>query len=318
MAIQLFDADHQEIVFEPDLFPSDGFSNQWQTFRGRPNDASFLYRWRHTSQTDCYVIQLSAPAATTWFIHLPYFDCLLLFHFIQPCELTFGDSDPSVFHDRAGRVLDDYASPITLRMLETGAALLIAIPLPAPFVAQLDLSETQSAHNQRSERHFIIDRALLQLLSDLLFHESLPGTSHFLLEELMRVLIRLSFDHRVHGPFQPNNITAHEGGWFQSTKNQLLSVIHRPLPVGELVKLSGLPNIKAFRYLLKSFYGLSIAQLVLEARMTEAQSLLKGNDWTIKQVAAKTGFKNVYYFSRMFHRYTGMPPGQYQQVFGSK
>ena len=44
--------------------------------------------------------------------------------------------------------------------------------------------------------------------------------------------------------------------------------------------------------------------------MKKAEFLLKETDEPIKEIAAKSGFSNVFYFSRMFRRFFGTTPGK--------
>ena len=59
-----------------------------------------------------------------------------------------------------------------------------------------------------------------------------------------------------------------------------------------------------------SLLGVSFQEQVLNVRMKKAEFLLKETDEPIKEIAAKSGFSNVFYFSRMFRRFFGTPPGK--------
>ncbi len=48
--------------------------------------------------------------------------------------------------------------------------------------------------------------------------------------------------------------------------------------------------------------------------MSEAQASLLKMDRPIKQIAAETGYKNIYYFTKIFNAYTGMPPATFQKA----
>lgn len=60
-------------------------------------------------------------------------------------------------------------------------------------------------------------------------------------------------------------------------------------------------------------YGLSPKQDILHARIERAYQLLTYTDSPLRVVAQQCGFQNEYYFSRAFHRQTGLAPGEYRR-----
>lgn len=60
--------------------------------------------------------------------------------------------------------------------------------------------------------------------------------------------------------------------------------------------------------------GVPFQELVLNVRMKKAEFLLRETDEPIKEIAAKSGFSNVYYFSRMFRRFFGETPGRFRAL----
>jgi AraC-like DNA-binding protein/tetratricopeptide (TPR) repeat protein len=79
--------------------------------------------------------------------------------------------------------------------------------------------------------------------------------------------------------------------------------------VKELVKESGLS-----RYILtKRLYAITkktINQFVCEIRLKKALEMLRNEEYTVAEVAYKTGFGSPAYFNRSFHRFFGYPPGE--------
>lgn len=58
-------------------------------------------------------------------------------------------------------------------------------------------------------------------------------------------------------------------------------------------------------------FGVRPIEYINRRRIEKAQSLILANMFSIKEVAARTGFKGVAYFSRTFKKYTGVSPSRY-------
>ena len=54
-------------------------------------------------------------------------------------------------------------------------------------------------------------------------------------------------------------------------------------------------------------------QYILRLRITNAKALLVNTDYSISQIANDVGFDNALYFSRLFHRHTGMSPIKFRK-----
>ncbi len=61
--------------------------------------------------------------------------------------------------------------------------------------------------------------------------------------------------------------------------------------------------------------GVPFQQLVLNVRMKKAAGLLCRTGEPIKSIAEKSGFSNVYYFTRMFRQFYNLPPARYRRKF---
>jgi len=63
----------------------------------------------------------------------------------------------------------------------------------------------------------------------------------------------------------------------------------------------------------KAHVGRTLGAEIQRVRIRLAQELLSRTDLPIKQIAARTGYHSVEYFTRQFHRSTGETPGQYRR-----
>lgn len=84
-----------------------------------------------------------------------------------------------------------------------------------------------------------------------------------------------------------------------------------PITHEELAARRGL-SPKYFGKLFKGAIGRTITEYLLDVRMERAKELLTTTTSPLKEIAAAVGIDDVYYFSKLFKRMEGMPPGQYR------
>jgi len=72
-------------------------------------------------------------------------------------------------------------------------------------------------------------------------------------------------------------------------------------------------SISSLSHKLKAESGWTVMSRVRWLRIRESKKLLSESDLSIKEVSHKLGFKNPYYFSRVFTEITGMSPLQYKR-----
>jgi AraC-like DNA-binding protein len=83
-----------------------------------------------------------------------------------------------------------------------------------------------------------------------------------------------------------------------------------------LETLSGKLHLSVSRtsHLVKSIFGKSFQELVLEERLNRAKTLLHSTDCTSKEISGLTGFSDEYYFNRTFKKHCGTTPGKYRKI----
>lgn len=87
--------------------------------------------------------------------------------------------------------------------------------------------------------------------------------------------------------------------------------IETPVNLEEMVK--ELPmGYSSFRKAFKSLVGVSPNQYHLELRLDKGKDLLMSTNLTINEVAYKTGFSSIFYFSRLFKKRNGVPPKHFR------
>ena len=69
-----------------------------------------------------------------------------------------------------------------------------------------------------------------------------------------------------------------------------------------------------FTKVFKKYIGLSPSQYVNKVRLDKAKFLLKNTDLQVTEVAAKTGFCDIYHFSKTFKAYSGFSPTDYRSI----
>lgn len=86
------------------------------------------------------------------------------------------------------------------------------------------------------------------------------------------------------------------------------------------LQLDSLPRLAGvsqgyLRRIFKKLNGVSPAAFVIRQRMTLArQMLLSGEQYSIARIAADVGYGDPLYFSRLFKKYFGLSPVQYQKA----
>jgi AraC family transcriptional regulator, arabinose operon regulatory protein len=109
------------------------------------------------------------------------------------------------------------------------------------------------------------------------------------------------------GPHEP-----HVPFCFREVRDFIVSHHDRHLCVSDLAERCHL-STSYFAAQFKEYFGVSPKELVIELRINAAKEhLRRGDPQNISDVAASVGYDDVYHFSKLFHRRTGMSPSEYR------
>ncbi len=85
-----------------------------------------------------------------------------------------------------------------------------------------------------------------------------------------------------------------------------------PLPHPDLARQADM-SVTAFRTLFREQTGQTPHAYIRAKRVEKAAQLLHTRDYSIKQIAALTGFYDTQHFSRVFHRLQGITPAEFRR-----
>ncbi|MFD0672880.1 helix-turn-helix transcriptional regulator [Cohnella sp. GCM10027633] len=66
---------------------------------------------------------------------------------------------------------------------------------------------------------------------------------------------------------------------------------------------------KYFSYLFRKYVGIGPIDYLIQYRMNRARELLATGQFSVAEVARSVGYLDAYYFSRLFKKHAGLPPG---------
>ncbi|SHH57172.1 AraC family transcriptional regulator [Clostridium grantii] len=93
--------------------------------------------------------------------------------------------------------------------------------------------------------------------------------------------------------------------------------IKKDLTISELSGIANLhPNY--FTKLFSDLFGMSPVKYINSERMTKAKQFLTCSNMSILEIASNTGFKDAYYFSQIFKKYTQQSPTEYRKNYSLK
>lgn len=94
--------------------------------------------------------------------------------------------------------------------------------------------------------------------------------------------------------------------------NYMIESLHETLTLDDLAKHSKLSPIH-YSYLFKKNTGYSPINYFLRLKIQKACAYLDNGNFPINEIAELLGFKDPFYFSRLFHKIMGMSPSAYRK-----
>ena len=105
---------------------------------------------------------------------------------------------------------------------------------------------------------------------------------------------------------------------FDKTERKILQLVEkiRQDPAGhnsieQLARAAGL-SVSQFTRRFRLLTGFSPNRFAIEERLARAESYLRDSPLTIEAIAERLGYSDVYFFSRQFRRFRGLPPSAYR------
>lgn len=87
----------------------------------------------------------------------------------------------------------------------------------------------------------------------------------------------------------------------------------QPIGVDELAALISRSVSQTIR-IFKKAYGVTPYEYLLNQKLERAKLLLKSTNMRVKDISEALSFSDEHYFSGLFRKKTGMPPGEYRRL----
>jgi AraC-like DNA-binding protein len=76
-------------------------------------------------------------------------------------------------------------------------------------------------------------------------------------------------------------------------------------------------SISTLRRIIHEFSGYPLNEFIHRLKIAEAKNILLNTDMSVKEISEELGYKDMFYFSRVFKRITGVSPSSYRKHGGS-
>ncbi|MDR0600026.1 MAG: response regulator [Treponema sp.] len=100
-------------------------------------------------------------------------------------------------------------------------------------------------------------------------------------------------------------------GALQRAQQYILDNIQKQIMVQDIAEYAHI-STGYLSTLFKKEYKRGLVDFINHVKIDRACVLLRANKYLIKEISYMLGFESAFYFSRVFHRHTGMTPSEYQ------
>lgn len=100
--------------------------------------------------------------------------------------------------------------------------------------------------------------------------------------------------------------------WLEKTLARLSDTAKPPVDYAKLAAEAGL-SPSGLRRQFKGATGVSLHAYALQCRASAARRLLAESSLPIKEIAERLGYRDAYFFSRQFRKWSGMPPAAFRK-----
>ncbi|MCG8481916.1 MAG: AraC family transcriptional regulator, partial [Clostridia bacterium] len=86
----------------------------------------------------------------------------------------------------------------------------------------------------------------------------------------------------------------------------------KKIGVDDIANVTGY-SVSRFQHLFKNRYGITAIEYLINERIKKAKELLSFSSLNVQEICYFTGFRDPYYFSKMFKEKTGVSPREYRK-----
>ena len=248
----------------------------------------------HYKETTTF--QISRPQGSGNFLLLLFLSDIYILHhsqmklFPSGTVVLYSPTQPQFYHHPAAGFDNDWIHFVGEDILPFVSK--IEFPIDEPF---------QIKHV--GELHSRIQRIEQELLMK-------DKNSEYMVDTLMRELLlyllkNISADSLNHSDFEGMKTS------FQKARSTILSQLEYPWDIENMAKLLDLSPSR-FSHCYRSIFRISPKKDLLTERMNMAKFLIQSQGYTVREVAAKVGYDNIYHFSKQFKLATGKSPSYYK------
>ncbi|MDD9265752.1 helix-turn-helix domain-containing protein [Paenibacillus sp. GCM10023248] len=186
-------------------------------------------------------------------------------------------------------------------------------PLSFHFVQFLWLSEPGSAEEEEGWRGKVTVHNKERLISNYDYLKQLSGwdeESTLHKQHMVNDLLRLVQIEKI----RKDESDTESDALMDTARKYMMDHAYASLSLLELAVSLGLTPVQFTRRFRKAS-GQTPSEFVNEMRLTRARHLLEGTTLTLDAIAARCGYENGFYLSRVFTQKIGMPPSVYRSMY---